>query len=67
MDSRVRILAQEIPPLGKVVLLLIGDDWRCYIWQGDRWGRFDEEREALPDDRWKPAPPPTSINYRQPT
>lgn len=67
MDSRVRILANEMPPLGKVVLLLVDGNWLCYLWQGDSWKRFDEEREASPTDRWKPAPPSDGINYRQPT
>ncbi len=63
-----RTLIQEMPDLGKAVMLFIdGKGWRCYIWLGDFWQRFDDRREPQPDDRWKPLPPENGQNWRQPT
>ncbi len=62
-----RTLIQEMPAIGKAVLLFVDGNWLCYLWQGDSWQRFDDHREPQPDDRWKPLPPENGQNYRQPT
>ncbi|KPL90018.1 hypothetical protein [Herpetosiphon geysericola] len=67
MKSKVYQLSKTTPGLGKAVQLLVDGKWRCYLWQGDSWQRFDDRRDPLPTDRWKPLKPTTGKNYRQPT